>query len=90
MCFQLRQYRFHRFLAQLIGRQTGRDAQAFKEAAGALYFTFGIALFVVFLVLAAQFESFVHPLTILVAVALSFTGALVALHAEPSAPNMGR
>jgi multidrug efflux pump len=34
---------------------------------------------VVFLVLAAQFESFVHPFTILVAVAFSFTGALVAL-----------
>jgi len=28
-------------------------------------------------VLAAQFESFVHPVTILVAVALSFTGAIV-------------
>jgi len=38
-----------------------------------------LALIIVYLVLAAQFESFAHPFTILVAVAFSFTGALVAL-----------
>jgi len=54
-------------------------SREFKQSSGAIYFTFGLALLVVFLVLAAQFESFVHPLTILVAVAFSFTGAIVAL-----------
>src|SRR4029450_9590563 len=48
-------------------------------ASGALYFTFGIALFVVFLVLAAQFESFVHPLVIMVTVPLAVAGGLLGL-----------
>jgi multidrug efflux pump len=55
------------------------DAERFFESGNALVFAYLLALLVVYLVLAAQFESFVHPITILVAVALSFTGALVAL-----------
>jgi multidrug efflux pump len=51
----------------------------YKEASGALYFTFGVALFVVFLVLAAQFESFVHPLVIMVTVPLAVAGGLLGL-----------
>ncbi len=38
--------------------------------------TFGLAVLVVFLVLAAQFESFVHPVTILLTVPLGVAGAL--------------
>jgi multidrug efflux pump len=55
------------------------EAEKFLESGSALAFAYALALVVVYLVLAAQFESFVHPLTILVAVAYSFTGALVAL-----------
>jgi multidrug efflux pump len=55
------------------------EAERFFESGNALLFAYALALLVVYLVLAAQFESFVHPFTILVAVALSFTGALVAL-----------
>jgi multidrug efflux pump len=55
------------------------ESESFVESGNALAFAYGLAIVIVYLVLAAQFESFVHPLTILVAVALSFTGALIAL-----------
>ncbi|HEY8519245.1 MAG TPA: efflux RND transporter permease subunit [Gammaproteobacteria bacterium] len=55
------------------------ESLEYKEASGALYFTFGVALFVVFLVLAAQFESFVHPLVIMVTVPLAVAGGLLGL-----------
>jgi len=55
------------------------EAEKLLESGDALVFAYGLALLVVYLVLAAQFESFVHPLTILAAVAFSFTGALIAL-----------
>ncbi|MGK0297623.1 MAG: multidrug efflux pump [Gammaproteobacteria bacterium] len=51
----------------------------FKEASGSMMFTFAIALLVVYLVLAAQFESFVHPLVILITVPMAMVGALIGL-----------
>ncbi|MGH7534931.1 MAG: efflux RND transporter permease subunit, partial [Gemmatimonadales bacterium] len=53
-----------------------------------LYFAFGLALIVVFMVLASQFESLVHPFTVLLAVPLAVTGALVALLAFHSTLNL--
>jgi multidrug efflux pump len=44
-----------------------------------LYFTFFFALAIVFLVLAAQFESFVHPLIIMATVPLALIGAVFGL-----------
>ena len=55
------------------------ESERFFESGNSLIFAYLLALLVVYLVLAGQFESFVHPLVILVAVGLSFTGALVAL-----------
>jgi multidrug efflux pump len=55
------------------------ESLEYKESSGATYFTFGIALLVVFLVLAAQFESFVHPLIIMVTVPLALAGGLLGL-----------
>ncbi|MEQ1818202.1 MAG: efflux RND transporter permease subunit [Terricaulis sp.] len=54
-------------------------ARQYKQSTGAIAFAFGFALIVVFLVLAAQFESFVHPVVIMVAVPLAITGGLFGL-----------
>ncbi len=64
------------------------EAEKFLASSNALLFAYGLAIVVVYLVLAAQFESFIHPVTILVAVALSFTGALVALLATQTTLNL--
>lgn len=55
-------------------------ARQYKQSTGAILFAFGFALIVVFLVLAAQFESFVHPLVIMVSVPLALAGGLFGLY----------
>ena len=55
------------------------ESRELKRSAGGLLLTFGFALLIVYLVLAAQFESFVHPLVILAAVPMALTGALFGL-----------
>ena len=54
-------------------------SREFKSSAGALGVVFVLALLFIFLVLAAQFESFIDPFVILLAVPLSLVGALMAL-----------
>ncbi len=54
-------------------------SREFKNSQGALAIVFVLALVFIFLVLAAQFESFVDPLVIMLAVPLSMIGALLAL-----------
>ena len=54
-------------------------SREYKASSGALGLVFVLALFFIVLVLAAQFESFVDPLVILLAVPLSMVGALLAL-----------
>jgi multidrug efflux pump len=55
------------------------QSKEFKDASSAIYVTFGLALLVVFLVLAAQFESWINPLIIVTTVPLAVTGGLLAL-----------
>jgi len=64
------------------------ESEEFYESGNALLFAYGLAIVIVYLVLAAQFESFLHPIVVLVAVALSFTGALVALWLTGSTVNL--
>ncbi len=55
-------------------------ARQFKQSTDAIGFTFGFALLIVFLVLAAQFESFVHPAVIMLSAPLALTGGLFGLY----------
>ncbi len=54
-------------------------SREFRNSQGALVVVFVLALVFIFLVLAAQFESFVDPLVIMLSVPLSMIGALLAL-----------
>jgi len=54
-------------------------SQDFIDSGSSMYLVFALALMVTFLVLAAQFESFIHPLIIMLPVPLAITGALTAL-----------
>jgi multidrug efflux pump len=68
-------------------RFTG-ESEKFLESGQAMLLAYGLAVLVVYLVLAAQFESFVHPFTILVAVAFAFTGALLSLKLTGTTLNL--
>ncbi len=60
---------------------TALDGQSreFRESGSTMYFTFALALVFIFLVLAAQFESFRDPFVIMLTVPLAITGALLSL-----------
>ena len=64
------------------------ESRELQESGSALYFAFLLALVVVFMVLAAQFESLIHPFTVILAVPLAVTGALVALRITGSTLNL--
>lgn len=61
--------------------QTDLDGQSreFRDSSGSIYLVFLMALVFIYLVLAAQFESWRNPLIIMFSVPLSMTGALLAL-----------
>ena len=55
------------------------QSREFRSSSGGLYITFLLALAFIYLVLSAQFESFIDPLVIMLTVPLSMAGALLAL-----------
>ena len=63
-------------------------SRQYVQEGSALYVTFGLALAIIFLVLAAQFESFRDPLVILVTVPMSICGALIPLFLGISSMNI--
>ncbi|MCO5365724.1 multidrug efflux RND transporter permease subunit [Pseudomonas alliivorans] len=63
-------------------------SRQYVQEGSALWITFALALAIIFLVLAAQFESFRDPLVILVTVPLSICGALIPLFLGLSSMNI--
>ncbi len=57
----------------------GGQSLEYKNSSSSLYFMFLLAVAFIYLVLAGQFESFIHPLTILLSVPLAVFGALLTL-----------
>ena len=66
----------------------GGASRQYVQEGSALWVTFALALAIIFLVLAAQFESFRDPLVILVTVPLSICGALIPLFLGWSSMNI--
>ena len=55
------------------------ESREYRTSTGGIYITFLLALIFIYLVLSAQFESFIDPFVIMLTVPLSMTGALLAL-----------
>ncbi|MGH7671428.1 MAG: efflux RND transporter permease subunit [Gemmatimonadales bacterium] len=64
------------------------DSRELEESGSSLTYVFLLALIVVFMVLASQFESLWHPFTVLLAVPLAVTGALILLVVVRSTINL--
>lgn len=60
----------------------------FQTSGSSLTFIFGLGFLVVFLVLAAQFESYIHPLVIILTVPLAIAGALAGLYFSENSLNV--
>ncbi len=56
------------------------QSKDYKYSGGSIYFVFLLGILVMFLVMAAQFESFVHPFVILLTIPLAMAGALAGLY----------
>jgi multidrug efflux pump len=69
----------HRSLPPSVRTDLAGESREFVESSGGLYWLFVVALVFIFLVLAAQFESFIHPLSIMLSVPLAVFGALLTL-----------
>ncbi|HQX91287.1 MAG TPA: efflux RND transporter permease subunit [Thermomonas sp.] len=62
-----------------IGMQIGGQGQELDESIRSLLFAFALAVFLVYLVMASQFESLLHPFVILFTIPLAMVGAVAAL-----------
>lgn len=63
-------------------------SQTFKESFNSLWFVFIVGLIAAYMVLASQFNSFLHPVTVLLALPFSVTGAFLILLATGQSINL--
>ncbi|VFR37454.1 RND multidrug efflux transporter; Acriflavin resistance protein [plant metagenome] len=66
-------------LPQAVRTDLDGQSREFRDSSGSIMLVFGMALAFIYLVLAAQFESWRHPFTIMLSVPLAMTGAMLAL-----------
>ncbi len=64
------------------------DSKEFRESSSSLFFAFALALLLIFLILAAQFESFKDPFVIMLTVPLAICGALIFMKAGEQTMNI--
>jgi len=62
-----------------IGMHIGGQGEELADSVKSLLFAFGLAIFLVYLVMASQFESLLHPFVILFTIPLALVGAVLAL-----------
>jgi len=70
----------NRLLDESFKTDLSGPSRDYAESSSNILFAFGLALILIYLVLAAQFESFLDPLTIFFTVPLAFAGALLSLY----------
>ncbi len=64
------------------------DSKEYRESSSSLMFAFFLALVLIYLILAAQFESFKDPLIIMFTVPLAIAGALIFMYADDQTMNI--
>ncbi|GAB2692837.1 efflux RND transporter permease subunit [Aliiglaciecola aliphaticivorans] len=64
------------------------ESQLYKETGSSIIFVFLLALAITYLVLAAQFESWIHPLVIMLTVPLALLGAFIGLYVSGASLNI--
>jgi multidrug efflux pump len=64
------------------------ESKSFHDTGGSIALVFGLTILIVYLLLAAQFESFVHPAVIITTVPLAVAGGLIGLGLSGSTLNL--
>ncbi|MBC2669744.1 efflux RND transporter permease subunit [Novosphingobium piscinae] len=73
---------------EVIGVGYKGESQSLKQTGGSIWIVFGLTVGVIYLLLAAQFESFIHPAVIISAVPLAVAGGVIGLAAAGMTINL--